>query len=448
MIIGGSPRLRTTRRRLARTPAEVDDAPMQAAEPVTPPFRLRSLWLSAYIPTLLFAVGQGAIIAGVPLFAAHQLGATLAAAGFMGFLRNFGTALFDVPAGSIVDRFGERRAMVYGTIALIFVGVGCALSRAPWQLMVFNLLMGEAWAIFLLARLSYITDLTPPNQRGKALSILGGVNRMGNLIGPVIGGYAAQAFGLGAPFYLQALMAGLAAAVLFFVVDETNTRSAAGGAHGSLYRRVGTVVVEHRRIFATAGVVTVAIQLLRNGRQILLPLWAVAIGLDAKDTGLVVGLSSVLDVVMFYPVGIVTDRWGRKWVAIPCLLILAFGIALTPLAHTASALVIVGIIGGFGNGLGSGIVMTLGADFSPIAQRGEFLGVWRLIGDIGGLLGPGAISAITGAFTLGDSAVAISIFGLLGAGLMAFGVPEPLHHGARLRAAEAARAAGDPPPPH
>src|SRR5581483_192375 len=116
---------------------------------------------------------------------------------------------------------------------------------------------------------------------------------------------------------------------------------------------------EHRRTFATAGVVAIAIQVLRNGRQVIIPLWADSIGLDPRAIGIVVGLSSAIDMLMFYPVGIVTDRWGRKWVAIPCLLFLALGVAMTPLAHTAEALVVVGLIGGFGNGLGSGIIMTL-----------------------------------------------------------------------------------------
>ena len=38
---------------------------------------------------------------------------------------------------------------------------------------------------------------------------------------------------------------------------------------------------------------------------------------------------------------------------------------------------------GFGNGIGSGMIMTLGADYSPIAGRAHFLGLWRLIVDIG-----------------------------------------------------------------
>jgi hypothetical protein len=36
-----------------------------------------------------------------------------------------------------------------------------------------------------------------------------------------------------------------------------------------------------------------------------------------------------------------------------------------------------------GNGLGSGIVMTLGADTAPTRGRSQYLGAWRLCGDVG-----------------------------------------------------------------
>ena len=43
---------------------------------------------------------------------------------------------------------------------------------------------------------------------------------------------------------------------------------------------------------------------------------------------------------------------------------------------------------GFGNGLGAGTMMTLGADLAPSRSRGEFIGIWRFIGDGGSVGGP------------------------------------------------------------
>jgi hypothetical protein len=55
---------------------------------------------------------------------------------------------------------------------------------------------------------------------------------------------------------------------------------------------------------------------------------------------------------------------------------------------------------GFGNGIGSGMIMTLGADYSPIVGRAHFLGLWRLMADIGATGGPALLSAVTALLSL------------------------------------------------
>lgn len=50
------------------------------------------------------------------------------------------------------------------------------------------------------------------------------------------------------------------------------------------------------------------------------------------------------------------------------------------------------IIIGLGNGWGSGLLMTLGADIAPPQARSVFLGLWMLLTDIGSLAGPVLVS--------------------------------------------------------
>jgi MFS family permease len=64
-------------------------------------------------------------------------------------------------------------------------------------------------------------------------------------------------------------------------------------------------------------------------------------------------------------------------------------------------LVLVSMLMGFGNGCGSGIVMTLAADVSPSVGRLTFLGVWRELSDAGSGIGPLILSAATGVAGLG-----------------------------------------------
>src|SRR5262245_56367061 len=131
-------------------------------------FRIRSLTMSVYLPTFLFAVGQGAVIPIVPLFA-RELGASVALAGTIVAVRGLGIMLFDVPAGMLITRVGERNAMLIGTAVLALVAVGAALSPGPVFFAALMFVMGCAWSIWMLARLSYATDQSPLEQRGRVL---------------------------------------------------------------------------------------------------------------------------------------------------------------------------------------------------------------------------------------------------------------------------------------
>src|SRR5687767_7103819 len=149
------------------------------------PFRLSSLTFSVYIPTILFSIGQGAVIPVIPLFA-RDLGASLAAASLIVAMRGIGSLLFDVPAGVAVSKWGDKGAMVLGTALASLVAIGAAFSSSPIVLGILILLMGGGWTYWQIARLAYITEVTPIEQRGRAMSMVGGMNRVGNFIGPVI----------------------------------------------------------------------------------------------------------------------------------------------------------------------------------------------------------------------------------------------------------------------
>lgn len=388
------------------------------------PFRIRSLGLSVYLPTILFAIGQGAAIPVIPLFA-KDLGASVAFAATIVSLRGWGTMVFDLPAGALIARFGERRSMLIGTLAVAVVPFAMLVSHSPlvFAAMVFS--MGASFAIWQLARLAYVTDRAPLEVRGRALSLLGGTNRVGTLIGPLVGGIVAEVYGLEAAFWLQAGFAGAASLVMYLLV-RGDDRAGMHATHGGIYSRFAGVVVEHRRTFLTAGLATVAIQVLRRSREAAIPLWGDAIGLSPSQIGFILSGSIFIEVLLFYPTGIVMDRWGRKWTGVPCLIFMAIGLMLFPFTHSMTGLMLAGMVTGLGNGFGAGIAMTLGADFSPAVGRNEFLGVWRLVGDVGTAAGPMLIGGLTGAVGLGGAIVASGGVGALGAVVLMFFVVEPL----------------------
>lgn len=397
-----------------------------AAHPEQQTFKLSSLTFSVYLPTFLFSIGEGAVLPIIPLFARGR-GASIAVAALVVAMRGLGTLLFDVPGGVVVSRFGDKGAMVAGTALVAAVAIGASLSCSIFILAALILVMGGGWAFWQVARLAYVSEITPLEQRGRALSFLGGVNRAGTFIGPILGGFLGKHYGLESAFYAQAAMGVAASAVMFIVVRKASglEEPRRGGAGGHLV----ATVVEHRRIFLSAGLAVVALQMVRQCRDVFLPLWGSSIGLDVAQIGLVYGASSFVDTGMFYPVGYVMDRWGRKWAGVPSLLTLSLGLLVLPATTGLYGFALVAMLMAIGNGLGPGIVMTLGADFAPEARRGEFLGVWRFVGDVGSAGGPLAVSFIVGVASLGLAATITAALGFTGAVLMWREVPETLRRG-------------------
>lgn len=389
---------------------------------------IRSLGLTVYGPSFLFAIGQGAVVPIVAL-AAKDLGASVALASLVVALRGIGTLVFDLPAGALVSRLGERRAMVVGTAILLSSLVGCIVATHVWLFALSMFLMGCGWSMWLLARLTYVSDVMPLRLRGRALSTLGGVQRMGNFVGPFLGAVAITAAGIDGAYGVHVALAIAGCALLLAVPDPHADRPVDLG-HGPV--RFRAIARDHAPTFRTAGAGAIAISVMRASRQAVLPLWADHVGLDAAAVGVIFGIAAGLDMLLFYPAGSISDRFGRKYVAIPCLGFLALGFLLLPLTTSFATIVPVALLLGFGNGLGSGIIMTLGADFAPARGRAEFLGVWRLVSDIGTAGGPLLAAGVTAAASLGSASVLTGALGVTGATIVALRMPEPLREDAAI----------------
>jgi MFS family permease len=216
----------------------------------------------------------------------------------------------------------------------------------------------------------------------------------------------------------------VAAAVLLLVIPDVAPAGAGragrprGGGHG-----LGATLREHRRMLLTLGVGILAIGAVRAARQTVLPLWAVHIGLSPEATSVVFGIASAVDMALFYPSGKVMDSYGRLAVALPAMLVLGLAMIALPLTGGVVGLTAVAMVMSFGNGIGSGIVMTIGADAAPPDNRLRFLSVWRVMSDTGNALGPVVVSVVAGLATLAAGIAAVGAVGLLAALALARWVP-------------------------
>ncbi len=382
----------------------------------------RRLALPAYGPTLLVAIGYGAIVPLVAL-SARALGASVGMAAFVVALTGIGHLVGDLPAGALAARIGEKRALVAACLVDAAALFGAFLARSLLILAIAVFITGLAGAVFSLARQAYLTEAIPIRMRARALSTLGGTFRIGSFIGPLIGALIVSRFDLGAAYGFAAAMSLAAAALTMLLPDITGGRRHADAGADRKHRSVWSVLSEHRRVLLTLGTGVLLIAAARATRTSIVPLWAEAQGIDAATTSLIFGISAGVDMLLFYPGGAIMDRFGRVFVAVPSMIVLGLGFALLPLTWGAGTVGLVAALMGLGNGISAGIVMTLGADASPRDAKSQFLGGWRLCSDSGSALGPLVISAVTLVAPLSVAALFMAGITWLGAAWVGRWVP-------------------------
>ncbi len=396
--------------------------------PVNDDFSLRRIALPAFGPSLMFGLCEGTILPVLAL-SARVLGASMAEAGLVVALVGIGSLLANLPAATLATRFGERRAMVGASLFAVLALALCLMAHSVWLLALAVLMIGLARAVFMLARQTFLVEAAPDHMRARAMSTLGGVHRIGMFIGPFLGAAFIHRLGL-AGAYWAALGVMAAAGALSLLVPDLPARSDA--AHAGAPRMAASKLMRaHARAFLTLGLATALVAAIRACRQIVIPLWADHVGLDAATTSVIYGLMGAVDMLLFYPAGKVMDQRGRRAVTVPSMLVMGASLLAIPLATGFAGLLAASLTLGVGNGIGSGIILTIGADASPANGRAQFLGIWRVVTDLGGGGGPLLLSAITAAVSLAGGIAAIGGLGFVAAAMFWRWLPRPLEATAR-----------------
>ncbi|BCJ68771.1 MFS transporter [Polymorphospora rubra] len=371
---------------------------------------LRSIALPVLLPTTLYGIGVGAITP-VIVFSARDLGASIGVAGLVAALLGVSQVVGNLPSGRIITRIGERNAMIWAAVVSVAGALACALAPALWVLTVGVVVIGVAGSVWGLARQTYLSETVPYVARARAMSTLGGVNRIGYFLGPFIGAAVMQWTGTDGAYWVFVVAVAAAGTAALTLPDVTAGPVRRGAPDVGLLAVLRTSLP----LLRTLGVAAVLVGAVRGARQVALPLWADHLGLDPTTASLIYGAAAAMDMLLFYPAGKVMDTYGRRWIGVPSMLVLGLTHLALPLTSTVASLTAVALLMGLGNGIGSGVMMTIGADIAPPEHRATFLGAWRLCNDLGGSAGPLLVGVLGTVGALGAGIAGMGLVGLAGA---------------------------------
>lgn len=375
-------------------------------------FSKRKLVLPVFLPSFLFSTAEYGILPSIPA-SAILLGADLATAGAVTGTLMIGRLCAEIPAAKIVDAIGERKAMIWASAAS---ALGILFSLFALNLFMLGagvFIVGASAAIFGLARLGWMTEHVPIEYRARSLSILGGMFRAGSFAGPVIGAWIIFNYSVTEVFYLPLILCAVTAFILMVVKSEEDVPNSAS----SLAKTYRVAKREWKKL-ATLGAASSILTALRGTRMVGLPLIAIDLELPADQASLFIGIAGALDFALFYLSGQIMDKFGRIFAAVPTLIGLGITHLIVGIAVDSSTFLLLALLMSLANGIGSGVIMVLGADLAPKDKRNEFLASYRVLIDVGDAAAPPILAVLVYSIGLTAGMAAFGVLGFVGAGLM------------------------------
>jgi MFS family permease len=172
------------------------------------------------------ALGYGIAAPAIPAFA-RQFGVSAAAAASVISAFALMRVVGALPAGRLVDRFGERRTMAVGIAIVAVSSVLAGFSGSFVQLIVLRGIGGLGSAMFGVSAQTLLLRTVPAEQRGQASGLYSGGFLLGSISGPTIGGLVA-AWSLRAPFFIYGGMLIVPVGIALVVLRDRSQRAGSG----------------------------------------------------------------------------------------------------------------------------------------------------------------------------------------------------------------------------
>ena len=313
------------------------------------------------------------------------------------FIAGFGVskAFGNLAVGALADRYGRLAVLRAGWLLAWPVPVVLLLAQNWTAVILVNILLGVQQALTWSMTVNMMIDAAGPGKRGLATGLNELAGYLGVSVMAFVTGLLVAPLGLRTPLALGFVLA-LFGTVLAFTLGETGRSAARPPAPG----RIFALVTWQHRTLSSAVLLGFATNVKDGAVWGLLPLVLVSRGFALPQVAAVAGTYTLIWALSQAVFGPLSDRVGRRALAVGGVMIQ--GLALwslslagtLPLAFQAAALL------GTGTGMAYPTLMAWVADVSDPDWRATALGIYRFWRDAGyavGALGAGVIAAALGA---------------------------------------------------
>jgi len=220
--------------------------------------------------------------------------------GFVNAVTPFlGLFLFPI-AGYIADYFGRVKIIVYSTffngLLILFI-----VFAPSWEVIAIVSVLRGFITLQFPAYSAMVADSLAPEDRGRGVGVMNVISGTLSIFAPLIAGLAVEAYGpnLGIRFLYAVMMAFYMLSALLRAIRK---------AYSGVPETLQSLSTPLR---ALAGIIILGFMV--NG--VASPFWVVyaveELGLSATSWGLILMLETAARSLVFIPIGLIVDRWGR-----------------------------------------------------------------------------------------------------------------------------------------
>jgi MFS family permease len=344
-------------------------------------------------------------------FATSQLGLSPglvgAIIGVSGLIRIF----LDLPLGVMLDRVGRRVPGLIGTLFFTGAAVIATVASHALHLILFQLFQGLGQMFFMAANTVLIADLVPSEKLGRYISLWQiGIN-LGDAVGPILAGLLLVSDGYRTVFSLSASIT-LIPIVLYGMIVWQHYGKSYPQARVPLRIPI-RAVLQNTRILGGCFAAFASFFVLSGIRSTVWPLYSnEVLHLNAVVVGQVLGVTSLINSMLLFPSGLLTDRVSRRGMLTGSfvLFILSLGGFLI---WTAPSLLIMaaGILGAASAAVGPSRIVAV-TEYAPPNGRGTAMGLYRTFQSLALLSGPLISGLVYEATPLTPFLVSIGVCGV------------------------------------
>mgnify|MGYP000064505490 FL=1 len=332
------------------------------------------------------ALGYGMIIPAIPLFAKTfevnnaQIGAIISAFALARFAMG-------LPAGKLIDIFGERRVQTTGLLIVAISTFASGLANSYWQLLTYRALGGIGSVMFSVSASSLLMRSVDDSIRGRAQSTFNGGFLIGGIAGPAVGGII-SVISLRLPFFVYAFTLVCAAFVTSFFLSEKRLGKSIRNKQDPEDRILLKDALKSYPFLAAMAISFLTNWVLFGLRNSILPLFAEEqLGVSTTTLGLGFTIAAFVQGIALVYVGKLSDFRGRKFALMIGSFTLLTGVATIIIStnwwYYLLAMVLFGIGGAFE---GTGASAVVGDLFG--GKGGRVIALFQMAGDFGNIISP------------------------------------------------------------